>query len=155
MLYKDRDDFFFPLMHSQNFVSRINKREENVFTSQFCTAQIYFFFLFFFKKKKTTNLFCLLKLCIYCSFDCVRSQLPHVGGSLVEAHRLFLAALFSLQLRCAAQLPCSMWNFSSPIRGCNHALCIRRHIHNHWTTREVPINFFFKSMPSFFSFMYF
>ena len=37
-----------------------------------------------------------------------------------------------------AQLPCSMWDLSSPARNGTHVPCTGRWIPNHWTTREVP-----------------
>ena len=34
-----------------------------------------------------------------------------------------------------------MWDLSSPIKDRTHTPCIGRRSLNHWTTREVPVNF--------------
>lgn len=107
--------FFFPYKNSQNFVSRINKREENVFTSQLCTAQIYFFFLFFLKTQRT---FCLLKLRIIVHLT-VSGLTCHMWRSLLEAQALPCRTVFSLATQGYSCL--QHVEFSSPSLGWNHA----------------------------------
>ena len=40
-----------------------------------------------------------------------------------------------------AQLLCSMWDLSSPIRGGTHLPCIARQILNPWASRDVPVRY--------------
>ena len=51
--------------------------------------------------------------------------------------------------RCGAQaqLPCSLWDLSSPTRDRTCVPCIGRWILNLWTTREVPFLSFLKNSP--------
>ena len=52
----------------------------------------------------------------------------------------FIFILAALSLRCGKQseLPCRMWDLSSPSRNQTYVPCIGRRILNHWTTKEVP-----------------
>ena len=45
-----------------------------------------------------------------------------------------------------AELPCSMWDVSSPTRDWTRVLCIGRRFLYHWTTREVPAIFFLNKL---------
>ena len=46
-------------------------------------------------------------------------------------------AVSGLSCGMRAQLPCSMWDLSSPTRNLIHVPCIRRWILNYWITRDV------------------
>ena len=61
-------------------------------------------------------------------------SLWHVGFSL-----LVVCGLQSLW----AQQPHSIWDLSSPTRDRTCILCIGKWILNHWTTKEVPVCYFF------------
>ena len=78
-------------------------------------------------------------------------SLRRVGFSPVVARGL--QSVWVQQLRCAgsvvavrrlfscgprAQLPCGMWDLSSPTRDRTRVPCFGRRILNHWTTKEVP-----------------
>ena len=56
-------------------------------------------------------------------------------GSLFEACRLSSCGT-------QAQLPCGMWDLSSPTRDRTCVPCLGRQILYHWTTREVPYTYF-------------
>ena len=74
-------------------------------------------------------------------------QLWHTGS---RACRLSSCGMqHSLVVACGlqsaqAQLPCGMWDLSSPTRDQTRVPCIGRQILNYWTTREVPRLFIFK-----------
>ena len=62
-------------------------------------------------------------------FGCVRYYLKHVGSFIVTCGSLSSCGM-------QAQLPCSMWDFSSLTGNQTCIPCIRRQTPNHWTARE-------------------
>ena len=62
--------------------------------------------------------------------------LPVSDGLFIAACRLLPS--YGVQV----QLPCSMWDLSSPTRDQTYIPCIRRQIPNHWTTwKSLKVSF--------------
>ena len=79
----------------------------------------------------------------YLLFDCVGSQLQHVGsllhhaGSFVAVHRLSSCGVWAQLLLC-------IWESQFPKQGLTFVPYLARQIHNHWTTRKVPDESFYR-----------
>ena len=76
-------------------------------------------------------------------FGCIRSSLQHTRSSLCHAGSFTVVHRLP-NCNSWAQLLHSMWDLSFPTRDLIYIHCIAKQILNHWTTREVPVNFFFK-----------
>ena len=83
-------------------------------------------------------------------FSCCRARALGSWASVVVARGLSSCGSWALEHRLSscgagAQLPHGMWDLSSPTRDQTRVPCIGRWILNHWTTREVPLIYFFNA----------
>ena len=60
---------------------------------------------------------------------------------LVAAGKVFDRGTPTLVMACRLTCPCSRLGLSSPTRDRTHVPLIARQILNHWTTKEVPLQF--------------